>query len=867
VADPTLPTEGFAADRAATDEAGSLGSDPTVQDTKVAPHRPSTKSVRKLPTRLGRYEVLGVIGRGGMGTVYKAHDPELDRKVAIKVLHDDFLAGGVDAVRAEAQALARIVHPNVVAVYDVGETDGTPFVVMQLVDGVSIDQWVRVHPMSAAAIVRAFCDAGRGLAAVHAAGLIHRDVKPSNILIDRDGTVRIGDFGVAHRRANTHDDDDGNVSGTPEYMAAEQMAGRSVPASDQYAFAVSLWEMVAGARPRAADFARPPAMSLRTHRALVRARAEQPAQRLPSVAELVAALDAGRPRRNAIIAAVAVVAIAVAVALVVGRAASAPTVESQSTAAIAIAPIAIDMPHYGGEPPQSRPLAATLAQLLDQLSGIHVTGLAWQSPGVAESPNATYLLRGAIREDHGAVRAEMELVATATKLPIATLDLTRPELATLLDAIAVAIAQRLAPDAEIALEPGPPRAQLFYGKGIEMLRAGWFTDARQYLEQAVDADPQLADAWYALVLAMQWNDADIDAQHAALRTALALAPPGPERELLAGVGLVGEQRWSEARARLEPLEAIAAAAGSAGPSARDLAYFLGEANWHDGRHDAGFGYFSRAFKLDARFRPPLVHMWQYLVARRSDEAARYVALAGGDVEWADFALRRYDELARGRAEFFAVRARLVGQLPLTADDRAYLARDASDARVLRIAIALGGGDERAAPRELAELHDQVKRHPGYLDGTTGEELAEVLIAAELGPEARELLSVLDARQPSQSHRLQRLEAMAALVARDAGSAAGGAGALDRANRSERTRREIDAVEAELAGRRDDAVAIWQELVANPSWTWDYLERAVLLRDLAALGPSRKRDRDALCADTMTPAVFYPAWLVVRRLCL
>jgi dipeptidyl aminopeptidase/acylaminoacyl peptidase len=308
MADPTQPTT------------GSLGSDPTVaaDDAEAGSQH---VSVRSIPARLGRYEVLGVIGRGGMGAVYAALDPELGRKVAIKVLHAAVAAAARDAARREAQALARLVHANVVAVHDVGDADGVPFVVMQLVDGTSIGQWAHDTGASPAAIVAAFRHAGRGLAAAHAAGLVHRDVKPGNILVDRDGMVRVGDFGLARAA----DDAPGTgvdaaasltAAGTPAYMAPEQLAGKPSPASDQYGLAISLWEVLVGTRPTAGDRARPPRMPAYVHRALVRALADDPAARFPSMTALV---DALAPPRHwgwlaaAAAAAAAVVAVGVAV--------------------------------------------------------------------------------------------------------------------------------------------------------------------------------------------------------------------------------------------------------------------------------------------------------------------------------------------------------------------------------------------------------------------------------------------------------------------------------------------------------------------------------------------------------------------------
>ncbi len=309
--DPTLPTE------------GSLASDATVDADSFEPAAPSGGSIIRtgaLPKHLGRYQILGVLGRGGMGAVYTAVDPELGRRVAIKVLREDL--ADRDALRREAQALARLVHPNVVAVYDVGESDERVFLVMQLVDGAPIDQWARAAHASRHAIIAAFRQAGRGIAAAHAAGLVHCDIKPGNILVDSAGEVRVGDFGIAKIEAEHDTQRNARVAGTPAYMAPEQAEGHVTAASDQFSFCVALWELLAGERPfdttpsdtvKAAGGARtrrPIKAPAHVQRALLRGLSLDAAARFPSMTALVAALAPPRWRRIAAIAAIAAVAIA-----------------------------------------------------------------------------------------------------------------------------------------------------------------------------------------------------------------------------------------------------------------------------------------------------------------------------------------------------------------------------------------------------------------------------------------------------------------------------------------------------------------------------------------------------------------------------
>ncbi|MEM7159608.1 MAG: serine/threonine-protein kinase [Myxococcota bacterium] len=223
------------------------------------------------PRRLGRYVILGVLGRGGMGVVYSALDTELDRSVALKVLRHTPGRRGINAeprLRREARALARLAHPNVVAIYDVGSEHGTVYVAMELVDGQTLTHWQRTRARSWAEIVDVYLQAGEGLAAAHRQGLVHRDFKPDNAIIDAHGRVRVLDFGLAVGRVEESESSDlvsapadgatlsarltmtGAVMGTPAYMAPEQMAGLEADArTDQFSFCVALFEALFGRRP------------------------------------------------------------------------------------------------------------------------------------------------------------------------------------------------------------------------------------------------------------------------------------------------------------------------------------------------------------------------------------------------------------------------------------------------------------------------------------------------------------------------------------------------------------------------------------------------------------------------------------------
>src|SRR6185503_8094735 len=203
---------------------------------------------------VGRFQLTRHLGRGAMGDVWAARDPELDRDVALKFLGmraQTLSDNSGERMRREAQAMARLSHPNVVAIHELGEVDGQIFCAMQLVDGQNLRSWLRT-PRTWRQIAAVMLDAGRGLAAAHRAGLVHRDVKPENILIAGDGRALVSDFGLAKLVALDREGDEepaaaadtsalsrmtqtGALLGTPAYMSPEQLEGGAVDArSDQF---------------------------------------------------------------------------------------------------------------------------------------------------------------------------------------------------------------------------------------------------------------------------------------------------------------------------------------------------------------------------------------------------------------------------------------------------------------------------------------------------------------------------------------------------------------------------------------------------------------------------------------------------------
>lgn len=283
---------------------------------------------------VGRFEIEGLLGQGAMGAVYRARDPALDRMVALKLLRGRAAPGtdGITTLKAEARALARLSHPNVVSVLDVGEHEGQVFIAMEFVRGQTLDQWAaRVSPRAPRRLERLVgfsLDAVRGLEAAHAVDIVHRDVKPQNMLVGDDSRLRVADFGLAvdsldpravtlrqslgaRGRDEVTDAPSGPVVGTPAYMSPEQFEGTASPLSDQFSLCISLWEVAFAERPFAGSTMlavldavergaiRVPATAQADARwfasVLRPGLAWRPEDRYPTLAELEAALLRGPP--------------------------------------------------------------------------------------------------------------------------------------------------------------------------------------------------------------------------------------------------------------------------------------------------------------------------------------------------------------------------------------------------------------------------------------------------------------------------------------------------------------------------------------------------------------------------------------------
>ncbi|MCB9568280.1 MAG: serine/threonine protein kinase [Myxococcales bacterium] len=248
----------------------SLPEDPALIETRASVPPPPAVKRPEAPARIGRFVVLRHLGAGGMGQVFLAYDEALDRKVALKLLRAADWDEGRARLRREAQAMARVAHPNVVPIFEVGEHAGQVFLAMEYVVGVTLKEWAEAAPRGWREIVGVYLQAARGLQAAHAVDVVHRDFKPENALVssDVDGVrVRVLDFGLAALPApsdmNTESDAEGSldapaafatvagtVMGTPAYMAPEQHRGRPADArADVFALAVTLFAALWGERP------------------------------------------------------------------------------------------------------------------------------------------------------------------------------------------------------------------------------------------------------------------------------------------------------------------------------------------------------------------------------------------------------------------------------------------------------------------------------------------------------------------------------------------------------------------------------------------------------------------------------------------
>ena len=560
------------------------------------------------PARVGRFVIEEVIGRGGMGVVFRAWDPELGRKVALKRVR----GGGGDPAAAErararlvreARALAQLAHPNVVAIHDVGVHDGDVHIAMEHVPGDTLQAWLTGPPSpSPADVQQALLAVGRGLAAAHAAGLVHRDVKPDNILVGRDGRVRLVDFGLVAPTGASSDATDGEVAalaagspeltatgaavGTPAFMSPEQRAGKVADAaSDQWSFAVTACLALAGSRPELVSGVAvpPPGLTAPVRAVLGRALAMEPDARHPSMDALVSALEqAFAPRRRGRpLVTAAGVALVAAAATITWVAWPAPSAVS-ACAAADLEPVwspavaqAVTARLRASRHPAGDDVATRVTAALDRHAAAWIaarTALC-RDDGAGRGRSDERAARGRCLDRARVRLATIARVLTADALDPAAVDAARAAVAELDppsacdDGAALVVAERGAPT-----DPAAVARDARIAEAATLVSLGQNDDAAE-LAAAVAADAMAANderraarARFQEATALAMNGRLGDAEHAVRDAISRAARAGDDATVADGwVGLLvvlGELgRFDEAQALLSVAEAAVARTG------------------------------------------------------------------------------------------------------------------------------------------------------------------------------------------------------------------------------------------------------------------------------------------------------------------
>jgi serine/threonine-protein kinase len=629
-------------------------------------------------TMVGPYRLVDFIARGGMGDVYRATDTRLHRDVALKMLASSRIGDRERVARFmhEARVTARLNHPNIVRVFDVGRTDDAAFLVAELLEGETLRQRIDRGPLAFDDVLRIGSEIAGGLVAAHAAGLVHRDLKPENIFLTRDAATRILDFGIAKLAQDEHVRDGfstltGVVLGTAGYLAPEQIRGSAIdPRADLFALGAVLFEMITGARAFARDHV------VETLHAILHdnppdlfaARDDAP----PALVGIVSRLLEKDPAARFGSAAEVLTALANATAPTTRYASTSPT-SAAPRITLAVMPFRT-IPASASNDFLEVGLAEVFISRMGQLPGVRVLPLTATERlrdldpcRAARRLGANHVLIATIQRDGLLVRASVHLLSVIEERTISTMtvDADASSVFSIQDIIVTRLLEELAPQIASAsrarlAKPGTRNNDAFeaYLRGrvhVSRPTSGDLQLAAECFLEALRLDDAYADAWAGLGSAYKRqpvvSGAPVErfrqAKHAAER-ALALDADHPEAHSVLGTVAFWHE-WDYARA-----ESCIRRSLELQPSAADTQVFLAHLYSNLGRSDEAIEEIRRARALDPEWVVPRALEGQFLyMARRFEEslahfdAALAVTRGQGPARlfriWTLLALSRYDE--------------------------------------------------------------------------------------------------------------------------------------------------------------------------------------------------------------------------------
>jgi serine/threonine protein kinase/Flp pilus assembly protein TadD len=597
-------------------------------------------------TRLGPYEVISPLGSGGMGEVYRARDTRLDRDVAIKVLPERYAQDHTALARfqREAKAIAALSHPNILAIFDIGNDQGTAYAVMELLEGQTLGRRLKSGPMDSRTTLETAIAIAEGLAAAHAKGVVHRDIKPENIFLTGQGGLKILDFGLARLETRapasassgpdrpdtvTLETQPGVVLGTVAYMSPEQVRGWPADArSDIFAFGCMLYEMIAGRRPFNGDTNADMMAAILNHDPIAltestrdrqpelndiifRCLEKNPTQRYQSTRDLVSALrgvavnaaksDSGNKGQAD-----------------TGKHAETEATRTAPAASIAVMPF-VNMSSDAENEYFSDGLAEELIAALTKVEGLHVAsrtsafafkGKKEDMRKIAEQLNVRTVLEGSVRKSGNRLRISAQLVNAAEGRNLWSESYNRQleDVFAIQDEIAQSIVKALrvilTEKDKRAMEQTAPTADVeaydYYLRGkqfFHQFRRQGFHYALDMFARAIAIDPGYSRAWAGRAdchsfLFLQWEATkeNLEQAEACSRRALALGPDLAETHVARGFALSLQKRHDEAFREFEAALKLA-------PTMYEPRYFYGRACLAAGKQAEAAAHFEEACRL------------------------------------------------------------------------------------------------------------------------------------------------------------------------------------------------------------------------------------------------------------------------------